>query len=85
MKEIDSDDMIYRFFGFCWRLKDDIFVFMVFIEEKFFICCGLFLIVNSLFDLLGFILLIIISGKIFFWECIFEGVDWDELLFVNNF
>lgn len=29
LKEIDSDDMIHRSLGLCWRLKDDTFVFTV--------------------------------------------------------
>lgn len=84
LKEIDSDDMIHRSLGLCWRLKDDTFVFTVPTEEKPFTRRGLLSTVNSLFDPLGFISPIIISGKILLRECTPEGVDWDEPLPVNN-
>lgn len=55
------------------------FVFKIFNVEKFYICRGFLLIMNSIFDLMGFIFLVIISGKILYCEFVFFGCYWDEL------
>ena len=84
LKEIDSDDTIHRSLGLSWSLKNDTFVFTVPAEEKPFTRRGLLSTVNSLFDPIGFISPITISGKILLRECTPEGSDWDEPLPENN-
>ncbi|XP_056009145.1 uncharacterized protein LOC125668071 [Ostrea edulis] len=84
LRDIESDDTIHRSLGLCWSLKNDTFVFMVPTDEKPFTRRGLLSTVNSLFDPIGFISPITISGKILLRECTPEGVDWDEPLPENN-
>lgn len=63
-----------------WNLLSDMFEFCIFIDDKFIICRGVLLIVNSFFDLLGFFLFVIISGKFIFRDVVICILDWDELL-----
>ncbi|XP_056009395.1 uncharacterized protein LOC130051467 [Ostrea edulis] len=84
LREINSDDTIHRSLGLCWSLENDTFVFMMPTEEKPFTRRGLLSTVNSLFDPIGFISPITISGKILLRECTPEGVDWDEPVPENN-
>lgn len=80
LKEFDDDDLVHRSLGLCWNLKDDTFRFTVPVKEKPFTRRGLLSTVNSLFDPIGFITPITISGKILLREATPPGVDWDEPL-----
>ncbi|XP_062585397.1 uncharacterized protein LOC134247072 [Saccostrea cucullata] len=80
LKEIDSDDTVHRSLGLCWSLNDDTFRFTIPAEEKPFTRRGLLSHVNSLFDPLGFIAPITLSGKILLREVTSTGTDWDTPL-----
>ena len=80
LKEIDSDETVHRSLGLCLNLKDDTFQFSEPMTEKPFTRRGILSTVNSLFDPLGFIAPIILSGKILLREVTPSGVDWDEPL-----
>jgi hypothetical protein len=80
LKEIDNDHLVHQSLGLCWNVKDDTFLFKVPKDEKPFTRRGLLSTVNSLFDPIGFISPITISGKILHRECAPEGIDWDQPL-----
>lgn len=50
-------------------------------DIKLYIRCGILLIINSVYDFLGFFVLVFIKGKFMFRELIRGNVDWDEVLF----
>lgn len=77
----DSSDFIQRSLGLSWDLKHDLFTFRVAATEKPFTRRGVLAIVNSLFDPLGLVALIIIQGKFLLRELTSgEVLDWDSPL-----
>ena len=66
--------------GMSWDLNDDCFVFSVIEDDKPYTRRGLLSTVNSLFDPVGFIAPITISGKILLRDVTPSGTDWDEPL-----
>ncbi|XP_062593375.1 uncharacterized protein LOC134254852 [Saccostrea cucullata] len=80
LKEIDSDDTVHGSLGLCWSLNDDTFRFTIPAEEKPFTRLGILSHVNSLFDPLGFIAPITLSGKILLREVTSTGADLDKPL-----
>lgn len=66
--------------GMAWDLNDDTFAFTVLEGAKPFTRRGLLATVNSLYDPLGFIAPITISGKIILREITPSGIDWDTPL-----
>ncbi|XP_060562316.1 uncharacterized protein LOC132721945 [Ruditapes philippinarum] len=71
---------VQRSLGVSWDLKQDNFIFDVVIENKPFTLRGVLSMVNSIFDPLGFIAPITITGKILLREAAPPGVDWDSPL-----
>ncbi|XP_071147616.1 uncharacterized protein [Mytilus edulis] len=66
--------------GITWDLHSDNFVFHVNNDVKPITRRGLLSSINSLFDPLGFVSPIVISGKILLREVVPPGTDWDEPL-----
>ena len=69
-----------RSLGITWDLHSDKFIFSVSNDEKPTTRRGLLSTINSLFDPLGFVSPILISGKILLRDVIPPGTDWDEPL-----
>jgi hypothetical protein len=67
-----------------WDLNEDVFVFQIANNEKSLTKRGLLSTMNSLFDAMGFISPVTISGKILQRELIPPGNDWDEPLSNDN-
>ena len=79
--DINQDPLpLQRSLGISWNLKDDTFVFHIMLENKPFTLRGLLSMVNSIFDPLGFIVPITITGKILLREATPPGIDWDTPL-----
>ncbi|XP_052818526.1 uncharacterized protein LOC128244575 [Mya arenaria] len=73
-----------RSLGLAWDLKKDAFIFNIEMENKPFTRRGVLSMVNSIYDPLGFIAPITISGKILLREATPSGVDWDAPLPPNH-
>ena len=99
MKAFPSDDLggelkslnlsqdtlpLQRSLGLSWNLTEDVFTFQILLEDKPFTRRGLLSMVNSIFDPLGFIAPITISGKILLREATPPGVDWDDPLSADH-
>ncbi|XP_052792080.1 uncharacterized protein LOC128226231 [Mya arenaria] len=69
-----------RSLGLAWDLKKDTFIFNIEMENKPFTRRGVLSMVNSIYDPLGFIAPITITGKILLREATPSGVDWDAPL-----
>jgi hypothetical protein len=66
--------------GLSWDLHSDNFIYRLHDNEKSATRRGLLSTMNSIFDPLGFISLIAISGNILLREVVPPGTDWDEPL-----
>ncbi|XP_060596551.1 uncharacterized protein LOC132750565 [Ruditapes philippinarum] len=73
-----------RSLGLVWDLKKDHFVFSVQLGEKPVTRRGVLSMINSIYDPLGFIAPITITGKILLREAISSGLDWDVPLSTDH-
>lgn len=65
--------------GLYWNLQSDLFIYCIFLGEKLFSKWGILFVVNSFYDFLGFIVLVVILGKLFLWDLMVIMKSWDEL------
>lgn len=80
--DIGFDDLFVQYsLGLLWDINLDSFIYSICILEKFFIKRGFFFVVNSLFDFLGFIVFIVIYGRILYREVGECNSSWDDFLF----
>lgn len=42
---------------------------------------GVFVIINSFYDLIGFFVFVIVKGKMILWDLMVEKLDWDDFFF----
>lgn len=76
--DFSYDDFLLKWsLGVCWDFFIDSFIFCVYVEEKFYIRRGVFFVVNGLYDFLGFVMFVIIGGKLLLCEVMVELVEWD--------
>ncbi|KAI4905746.1 hypothetical protein NFI96_003038 [Prochilodus magdalenae] len=71
---------VQRSLGLGWDLETDSFVFKVDIKEKPFTRRGVLLVVNGVYDPLGFVAPVTIQGKHILRELTQQKGDWDSLL-----
>ena len=69
-----------RSLGIYWNLRNYCFLFKTTLDKKPFTRKGLLSVVNSIFDPLGFISPLTVTGKILLQEATPQFVDWDEPL-----
>lgn len=65
--------------GLYWNLQSDLFIYYMFVGEKLFSKQGILFVVNSFYDFLGFIVLVVILSKLFLWDLMVSMKSWDEL------
>ena len=63
--------------GLSWEVKANTFAFQISISDKPFTCCEVLSTINSLFDPLGFVALVIIQGMCLLPELTMKESDWD--------
>lgn len=87
LKDLDlCSDLLptQRSLGLSWDLNSDKFVFSVNDQDKPITRRGILSTINSLFDPLGFISPLAISGKILLREIVPPGTDWDDPLSLEH-
>ncbi|XP_071158970.1 uncharacterized protein [Mytilus edulis] len=87
LKDLDlcSDTLpVQHSLGLSWNLQTDMFIFRVNDDEKPITRRGILSTINSLFDPLGFITPLVISGKILLREVVPPGTDWDDPLSIDH-
>nr|XP_034311144.1 uncharacterized protein LOC117684166 [Crassostrea gigas] len=78
--DFEKDSPTQRSLGLLWDLKTDTFRFSISDESKPSTRRGILSSVNSLYDPLGFISPVTVSGKIILRKIVASTFDWDELL-----
>lgn len=60
-------------------------MFFIFKEEKLIFLCGILLVINGFYNLIGFVVLVILEGKFLMKEILFIIIflDWDDLFYEN--
>ncbi|XP_052694839.1 uncharacterized protein LOC128173163 [Crassostrea angulata] len=77
---LDEDQLVQRSLGMRWNLSSDMFEFRISTDDKPTTRRGVLSTVNSLFDPLGFLSPVIISGKLILRDVVTCTSDWDEPL-----
>lgn len=83
----DIDFSVDKFFmqrslGLNWEFEFDLFIYCLLKEERFFSKWGLLLIINGIFDFIGFVVLVVVFGKILMREILRGLYNWDDFFFV---
>ncbi|XP_061170784.1 uncharacterized protein LOC133180260 [Saccostrea echinata] len=78
--DFEKDTPTQRSLGLLWDLKTDTFRFSISDESKPSTRRGILSSVNSLYDPLGFLSLVTISGKIILRKIVASTLDWDDQL-----
>lgn len=76
----EADLPLQRSLGLSWNLGTDTFTFLVSEEKKAYTRRGILSTVNSIYDPIGFVAPVVVTGKLFLRELVTGTQDWDSPL-----
>lgn len=77
---LDKDQLVHQSLGLRWNLSNDMFEFDISTNAKPLTRRGVLSTLSSLFDPLGFLSPVVISGILILRDVVFETSNWDEPL-----